>query len=172
MHPTHFENLKVAFENQLYDLDNIDQVINIVGRSDQIELAAMSRQFRISFTLTDAKSVKSEVELSASLKELANELLGLDGGFGCDLFVHFYKEIAHIDRQCEQINNVLQEIWEPSLPIEQVLRFTYDIKKAEKQSYLNQTTIRFNRKLNERHMNDIPQLLAYVMKSLRELDQI
>ena len=32
--PTVFENLKVAFENLLYDMDNIERKINITNRTD------------------------------------------------------------------------------------------------------------------------------------------
>ncbi|MBE1554672.1 hypothetical protein [Sporosarcina limicola] len=48
--PTIFENLKVAFENQVYDLDNLDQKITITNRIDRMD-------FAIQFTLVDQPDV-------------------------------------------------------------------------------------------------------------------
>ncbi|MEI0739291.1 hypothetical protein VQ056_26320 [Paenibacillus sp. JTLBN-2024] len=55
--PTIFENLKVALENQLYDLDNIDGLIRIIGRDDRLEMSVMSREFAIRFELAGRPEV-------------------------------------------------------------------------------------------------------------------
>ncbi|MHA7962595.1 hypothetical protein ACX93W_00520 [Paenibacillus sp. CAU 1782] len=34
-HPTVFENIKVALENELYDMDNLDGLVTVSGRSDR-----------------------------------------------------------------------------------------------------------------------------------------
>ncbi|GAE31063.1 hypothetical protein [Halalkalibacter hemicellulosilyticus] len=169
MHPTHYENLKVAFENQLYDLDNIDQVIDIVDRSDRVDLATMDRMCRIQFRLHDVPSIKAEVCLRASLLDSATELLELEGETGCSFIVRLYMELSDVDTQCVQIEQILQDIWQSRLPIEQRIQFTF---QREERTYLNQITVRFDRKLNERHMSDIPELLSYLMKSLRALSRI
>ena len=49
--PTVYDNLKVAFENYLYDLDNLDESIHITHRKDQLEMASMSREFILQFSL-------------------------------------------------------------------------------------------------------------------------
>ena len=41
--PTVFDNLKVAVENEFYDLDNLDRIIDITNRRDLLDMAVMSR---------------------------------------------------------------------------------------------------------------------------------
>jgi len=73
--PTIFENLKVAFENHIYDLDNIDRIITIMNRVDRIDLSVLAREFSIQFALVDQPEVTAEIVLEASLQDLAGEIL-------------------------------------------------------------------------------------------------
>ncbi|KHF34038.1 hypothetical protein CM49_03708 [Paenibacillus sp. P1XP2] len=76
--PTIFENLKVALENQLYDLDNIDGLIRIIGRDDRLEMSVMSREFAIRFELAGRPEVFAEIRLEASLADLSAEILEIE----------------------------------------------------------------------------------------------
>lgn len=73
--PTIYDNLKVAFENYLYDLDNLDESIHITHRRDQLELASMSREFTLRFCLRNHTAVTAEVVLRSSLQAIAAEIL-------------------------------------------------------------------------------------------------
>ena len=69
--PTIFENLKVAFENHVYDLDNIERKIDIKNRVDQMDLSIIARTFKIEFTLADQQDITAEIILDASLRRFS-----------------------------------------------------------------------------------------------------
>ncbi|WP_257351640.1 hypothetical protein [Pseudalkalibacillus decolorationis] len=168
--PTIFENLKVAFENQIYDLDNLTGEIKITNRVDRLELAVLSREFVLQFVLADQKEVTAEIVLEASLKDLAAEILEVSGETpGCDLFVRFHKQVVDVPSQCNEIKDVLEDIWEQDLPPTQTLSFVYG---QEQNTYTDTIEITFNRKINEDQMEDIPDLIEHVIESLVELNRI
>ena len=43
--PTIYDNLKVAFENHVYDLDNLDHKINITNRVDRMDFSILKKDF-------------------------------------------------------------------------------------------------------------------------------
>lgn len=53
--PTVFDNLKVAMENAVYDLDNLDSRIDITQRIDRLEMSVMSREFGVQFRLRNSR---------------------------------------------------------------------------------------------------------------------
>ncbi|PQP87056.1 hypothetical protein CPT76_26000, partial [Paenibacillus sp. AR247] len=73
--PSIFDNLKVAVENLVYDLDNLDGVVRVTGRDDRMEMSVMSREFAIRFVRSGNEAVTAEIGLAASLADLAAELL-------------------------------------------------------------------------------------------------
>lgn len=74
--PTVFDNLKVAMENTVYDLDNLDSRIDITQRIDRLEMSVMSREFAVQFRLREHPSVTAEIQLKADLNNLVR------GNFG------------------------------------------------------------------------------------------
>jgi hypothetical protein len=168
--PTIFENLKVAFENHIYDLDNIDEKIMIINRVDRMDLAILARDFSIQFKLVDQTDVTAEVVLQASVKELAGEILEVPGeNLGCILSVRFTKTIQNVATQCPQIEQVLNAIWETDIQLTQTLSFVYGQQAS---SYLDTIDMTFKSKINEEHMGDIADLLDHVLESLDELERI
>ncbi|WP_338554347.1 hypothetical protein [Paenibacillus sp. KS-LC4] len=165
--PTVFDNLKVAFENQLYDLDTLDETIQITGRKDTMEMSVMGRAFSLSFHLTGQEAVTAELRLKASLKELAAELLELTGEApGCELSLLFHMKMTNFEQQCPQIEAVFQRIWpENPIPV-QTLSFIYTEGQTVHQ---NEIKLTFKRKINEEQMEDIPSLLEHVLLTLRAL---
>lgn len=92
--PTVYDNLKVAFENTLYDLDNLDGTIQMVNRLDRMEMSVMSREFVIQFVLAEYTDITAEISLEASLQDLAAEILEVPGEEpGCTLRLRFYMPI-------------------------------------------------------------------------------
>ncbi|WP_373228581.1 hypothetical protein [Cohnella sp.] len=168
--PTVFENIKVAFENQIYDLDNLAGRIRITNRIDRIEMSIMSREFALQFKLVDQNNVTAEIRLAASLKELAAEILEIPGETpGCSLILRLYLQIEDISKQCERVNEILQSIWNPEETPTQTLSFVYGQDRAV---YSNTVEIRFNRKITEDQMGDIPDLIEHVLRTLVELGTI
>ncbi|MBE9917646.1 hypothetical protein G8C92_26885 [Paenibacillus donghaensis] len=164
--PTIFDNLKVAFENQLYDLDNLDGLIRITGRTDRLEMSVMSREFAIRFELAAAPGIFAEIRLEASLADLAAEILELKGESpGCALRIGFGMTGVRAETDCEKIGQILQEIW-PGIPLVQTLSRVYG---QASDVYDNAAELRFGRKINEEQMQDISELITHALRTLEEL---
>jgi hypothetical protein len=168
--PTVFDNLKVAFENQLYDLDNISGQIHITHRTDRLEMSVMSREFSLQFKLTDRQKISVEIRLEASLKDLAAEILELSGETpACALRLFFYMPIENVSTQCKQTEDILHDIWQPELAPIQTLSFVYG---QEPVIYMNSIELSFHRKINEEQMGDIPMIIDHALRTLTELHKM
>lgn len=167
--PTVFENLKVAFENQLYDLDTLDRKLDIINRIDRLELAVMSREFALQFTLAGRTNVSAEIQLTASLKDLAAEILELEGETpACTLRLRFYMQVNNIAGQCKQVEQIVNRIWEPDTAPTQTISYIYG---EEESIYSNRIELGFNRKISEEQMEDIPELITHVLQTLEKLGE-
>ena len=172
--PTIFENLKVAFENRLYDLDNIEGSVTVTGRRDLLDLAVMSRELTLQFVLaggdTGKGTAEAELVLGAPLSELAAEILETPGAVpGCGLLIRFRLWVSDPDRDCAEIGQIVHDVWEPQLPPVQTLSYTYGEERAR---WLDTVEVRFNRMVNEEQMEDIPELLGYAVHTLERLAAI
>ncbi len=168
--PTIFENVKVTFENHVYDLDNIDQKITITNRMDRLDLAVLARDFAIQFKVVGLQNITAEISLTASLKELAGELLAIpEEDPGCVLCLCFMKQIHNAKSQCKQIEQALNVIWEDGIELTQTLSFEFG---QDPSNYLNNIELKFKEKINEAHMEDIPNFLYHVLKTVEVLDRI
>ncbi|KIL37277.1 hypothetical protein SD71_00770 [Cohnella kolymensis] len=168
--PTVFENLKVAFENQLYDLDNLSGRIKIINRTDQLVMSNMSREFTLQFELADQSKVTGEIHLQASLEDLAVEILEIPGETpGCTLTLRFYLQVEDAQEQCPQVEEVLQAIWKQEHRPTQIISFVYGEEPAV---YTDIVEMKFHRKVNEDQMGDIPDLIQHVLKTITELGSI
>ncbi|WP_424766824.1 hypothetical protein [Paenibacillus sp. sgz302251] len=168
--PTVFENLKVAFENQLYDLDNLDRRIDITNRRDRLELAVMSREFALQFALADRSGVTAEIQLRASLKDLAAEILELKGETpACTLRLRFYMKINDVQLSCEQAEQILQRVWQPDTAPTQTISYVHGMSPPV---YSNTIELSFNRKITEEQMEDLPELIEHMLLSLEQLQEI
>ncbi|MBW4084067.1 hypothetical protein [Paenibacillus sp. S150] len=169
-HPTVFDNIKTAFENQIYDYDNLDGILVVTDRADLLNLALMSREFSLSFKLTGGRNVTSEVVLLSSVKELSDEILETpDSNPGCSLLLRFYMEIDDVNVQCPAIENVLSTIWGPDFQPVQSLSCLFG---QEDDTCNNCIELQFNRQIAEEQMEDIPNLLNFILQSAGELEDI
>ncbi|MFC5649243.1 hypothetical protein ACFPYJ_08895 [Paenibacillus solisilvae] len=165
--PTVFDNLKVAIENQIYDLDNLTGQILVTNRIDRMELSVMSRFFALQFTLTERKEVTAEIRLEASLKDLAAEILEQSSEPpACTLSLRFHKQIDDVAKQCKEIEEIIQKIWQPEVSLKQTLSFSYGQNPVV---YENTIEVGFNRKISEEQMGDIPELIDHMLLTLNEL---
>ncbi|GIN71870.1 hypothetical protein J14TS2_23450 [Bacillus sp. J14TS2] len=168
--PTVFENLKVSFENHLYDLDNIDQKILIQNRKDQMDFATLSRCLSLEFILADQPEVIAELRLESLLEDLAGEILEMpEAQPGCTLLLRFTKPVSEPREQCRQIEEALYSIWEDEIELTQTISFVYG---QDSQFFTNRIAVRFKPKLTEEHMGDIKNFLTYVLESLEQLQRI
>ncbi|RAW14999.1 hypothetical protein DC345_13170 [Paenibacillus taichungensis] len=167
--PTIYDNLKVGFENYLYDLDNLDELISITDRKDQLELARMSRELVLQFCLRDCPDVTGEVVLNTSLADLASEIMETQGGLpGCRLRLRFRMVIQEPEIQCPAINSILQESW-PEQRMKQHIHYVFEDQPA---TYAVTAEVHFDRSVNEDQMGDIPDLCDHMVNVLTKLLQL
>ena len=168
--PTIFENLKVAFENHVYDLDNLDRKIDIMNRRDRMDFAVLNRDFAIQFALADQPDVTAEIRLAASVKELAEEILEVASEqIGCALSVRFIKTVHNVAKECPQIEQVLNTIWETEVQLTQTLSFVHG---QQQPGYQNMIDMQFKSKISEEHMGELADFLNHVLQSLEVLNTI
>lgn len=168
--PTVFENLKVAFENHVYDLDNIERKINIINRTDRMDFSIIKRDFSIEFVLSDKPAVSAEIIIEASLEELASEIMEIPGKDpGCKLQLKFQKDIMDVSAECKSIELALKQIWEGDITITQHVSFEYGHLE---QNYVNTISLSFQQKINEDNISEIEDFLASVIESLELLHHI
>ncbi|MCF6411363.1 hypothetical protein [Pseudalkalibacillus salsuginis] len=167
--PTIFDNLKVAFENYVYDLDNINGEVSVSNRKDKMEMASMSRAFSLQFTLAGQQDVTAEIFLAASLDDLAAEIMETSGeNPGCTLLVRFYMEVNDVQTDCGLIEQLMQSIWDQR-PLTQTISFVYS---PDQNKFMNKIEVGFNRKINEGHIQDIPALIDHVLETLAQLNEM
>ncbi|MDQ6421813.1 hypothetical protein RB620_20505 [Paenibacillus sp. LHD-117] len=168
--PTVFENLKVALENGLYDLDNLDRAIDIVGRRDLLDMAVFSRELSLSFRLAGGGSATAELLLRATLKELAAEILEQPGAAPtCRLRLRFHLESDGADDTCETVGRCLLSIWQPAEPPVQTLSRDYGVGGNR---WRHTAELDFGRGIGEEQMEDLPELLEHMLLTLSELDRL
>ncbi|MCW1929427.1 hypothetical protein [Bhargavaea beijingensis] len=168
--PTIFENLKVAFENHFYNLDNLDGRILITGRSDLMDLADLSRTLVVRFVRTDRTEVPVEVELCASARDLAGEILEVEEAEpGVTLRVRFDKPVTDPAKQCERIGAMLADLWERDIRLTQTLSFDYP--QGDK-GWTNRVEAEFNTRLDEEHMGSIREFAESVMIAAEKMAAI
>ncbi|MFC7681195.1 hypothetical protein [Paenibacillus sp. GCM10028914] len=168
--PTIFENLKVAVENIVYDLDNLDERIIVTGRSDLMDMAVMSRAFSLNFDLVPQTGTSAEIRIEAFLKDLAAEILEMPGEQpGCALSLRFYTKVTKVPEQCRRISNLIQVIWEPQVAPVQTLSHVYS---EEPIIYNNTIELKFPHKINEDNMSDLPNLVDHMIRTLEEIARI
>lgn len=161
--PTVFDNLKVVFEGEIYDLD-FAKKISVTNRVDVVDLANMSRKFAMEFQIHDTTHPYPycEVRLKTSIADLAAELIEADEKkAGCEIDILFVVRITDVEKDCFLIESFLNQLWDGRPLIEQTISFTYGVD-----GLINTIRLRFNRKINEDQIDDVPTLLTYSMESL------
>lgn len=168
--PTVFENVKVALENALYDLDNIDRAIDVVGRRDILDMAVLSRELSLSCRLPGNEGVTAELLLRASLQELAVELLDQPGASPtCRLTLRFHLTSDGTSVFCERVERCLLGIWQTKMPPLQTMSRLYG---ESEERYRHMAELDFGRGIGEEQIEDLPELVEHLMLSMSELERL
>ncbi|WCN37389.1 hypothetical protein [Aneurinibacillus uraniidurans] len=169
--PTIYENMKVALEGAVYDLDLAGAIL-VTARKDRVDLATMSREYQIEFQDRETKGSENpaaRMTLLASASDLAGEILELVPieRLGCLLRVSF---ALYVDSpaKCEDIRNVLVGVWGNRPEIRQSLSFVYDPAEGPIR-YENTVTLDFGRKINEDNVEDLVSIVDHTVLSLQRL---
>lgn len=171
--PTAFENMKVVIEGELYDRDLTGE-IRIQDRNDLFNSAKLSRKYDITFSdqINDAQEMSCTLILEASLVNLAAELLPIahsEKNAGCQVTVKY--TVLHQEEKeiYPKIQIALEEIWGSGRTISQFV--TTD--PFSKQPFIkNEIQISFNRLVYEDQMDDLTEMVNYMLLGIKKLREI
>jgi hypothetical protein len=169
--PTIYENMKIVIEGAIYDLDLAGSIL-VTSRSNNVELATMSRSYNIQFKLLGLGDILAEVCLAASTEDLAAEILEKSSLStpGCTMQISFLMHVADVDEDCTAVQHLLFDIWGHSCSLSQKLSFVFG--KSQQTSYKNEILLDFGRKFSENVIDDIPSILEHVILSMERLNDI
>jgi len=171
--PTAFDNIKVVVEGAIYDKD-LDGELEVINREDLVDLATLSRTFKLAFLLTQSikRSLYAEIKIQAGLKNLAAEILEMDDSStnaGCVVSVAFHLAHANDDGLFLNIQKVLEEIWGGQRKIVQAVKIN-PLKKSD--IIDNEATVFFNRLIVEDQIGDLTDMIDYIVLSLKQLETV
>ncbi|MBU5355557.1 hypothetical protein ACN9MH_22155 [Paenibacillus silvae] len=168
--PTIYDNLKVAIENYIYDLDNLDERIHVTHRRDQLDMASMSRVFTLQFCLRENAGITAELVLKSALEDTAAEILETPGSQpGCGLELRFeLVTTKQPDFLCHDIQAILQENWPTQRTVQQI-HYMFGETPI---TFTIASSVHFDRKVNEEQMQDIPDLCDHMLHALHSLGKM
>lgn len=169
--PTAFENMKVVIEGALYDCD-LEGEITIVDRNDIMNMAKLSRSYDVTFSLSNDEAVKCEFSMEAALENLAAELLPASLSerlAGTAIFITF--GMTHLNNRLlhEEIDNELKTIWGNGRNIKHIMKVDpfQDADMIRKEIVID-----FNRLIFEDQMDDVVEMVDYMIRSLEKINKI
>lgn len=168
--PTIYENLKVVIEGEIYDRD-LNGEIAIIDRQDCVNLATMSRFYKISFQLLGSDpDFKATIQLNAEADDLFGEILEHVQHPGCFLVLYIHGPIIMMEKTIPILHETLTSLWgkRPTITHE----ITYDWNFTQKNQYQLKTTLHFDRKINESHISDFPEIITLLQQSLEIAEKI
>jgi hypothetical protein len=167
--PTVYENLKVVLEGAVYDLD-LAGSLKVTAREDLIDLASLSRKYRMAFQLADAgiESAVAEMELSAGLKDLAAEILEQPGADpGCSIVVRFTGIIRQDEDEaqvCGLSEAALHQVWGSRFQVSQTISHEFGSNNR-----IHLINLQFGRSFTEEIAEDIPRMVDHTVLTLEKL---
>ncbi len=179
-HPIVYDNIRVVLEGAVYDRD-LDGEILVTSRADVVDLATFHRKFQIEFGLSDEidpnKSITAQIQLKTLLADIASEQLeqALTDHIGCTICIHFHLEIEDVEKDTEQINQILNEIWGHRPHITQEISVRFDEHRLVQwppSTLKNRITLDFHRKIDEGNIEDMHDLVEHCVQSVVRLHQL
>lgn len=173
--PTAFDNMKVVLEGAVYDRDILGDIL-VVNRDDLVNLATLSRHFTIEFELKEPrfeKKFSGGISLYASLQNLSSELLAshIDETFSgstVDIFIACSEKLA--DEQVDKVFNGLEDIWGKQRTI--TWKTILEKTNTNQQFFSSRVTISFGRLVKEDQMDDLVDMIEYLIQSLKLAEAI
>ncbi|OZM57437.1 hypothetical protein CIB95_08255 [Lottiidibacillus patelloidae] len=164
--PTVFENLKVVLEGDVYDRD-LFQEIKVINRKDIMDMASMSRTFKMSFCTYERPANIVTIKLYSGIHEFVDEKIHSKEDVGCDIFITFRWPIKY-EKTCEEIEKKLKEVWlnEPKM------RRTISYNLDHKEQMTLEITLDFKRKITEEQIDDLSPMVDSCVRSLNNLQLI
>jgi len=169
--PTAFDNMKVVLEGALYDLDILGDIV-ITDRNDFINTAKMARRFEICFKRSENSGnfVTAKIVMDSMFVNLGAELLPstLPANLaGCRISLEFtLKQVEKIE-DFQKIETVLLDIWGPLRKISQSIHYN---PLSTNKKITNVITIEFERLISEEQMDDLVEMIDFMITTLERLE--
>jgi hypothetical protein len=165
--PTIYDNLKVVFEGGLYDLDEAGRIL-VIGREDLVDLASMSRTFRMQVRKRNGRC-KASLELFSGLLDFAGEFQYIrlaDESPGCHLRLSFELPFE-CGRHSDNMQQHLESVWGE---VAQIFHEETRVLLPEEGGGHYKIRLEFLDKIDESHIDDVEPLLEHFVATLDELE--
>lgn len=169
--PTAYENFKIIIEGSLYDADFTGD-IKVINRSELVDLAILSRTFEMQFALPESSGLIGGIQIRASLKNLADEILfHNDNLAAADIQVYFQYEEKDESKEehANALAKALQHIWGNEREI--LTSITKHYRNQAFEHLLNKLTVSFKRPVREEQADDLYELVDFAIQSLKKLNE-
>lgn len=168
--PTAFENIKVVIEGEIYDKDLSGEIV-VIDRNDWMNTAKLSRKYEISFSLPAVgfSGLFATMTLEAGIENLSAELLYKETAqhlAGCTVNIEFSMLHRNDTNVFIEIQKVLEDIWGMERAINQIAHIP---PLANSPEIKNTSTVAFNRLVYEDQIDDLAEMINYMIASLEKL---
>lgn len=166
--PTIYDNLKVVFEGGLYDLDEEGRAV-VSGREDLVDLASMSRTFRMQVRKREG-CCSACLELSSGLLDFAGELRHIrlaDELPGCRLRLSFDLPYEY-GNHCPSIQGHLESVWGE---VAEIVHEQTRILLPDGGTGKYRVLLEFRDKIDEHNIEDVEPLLEHFVATLDVLEK-
>ncbi|WP_163100927.1 hypothetical protein [Peribacillus alkalitolerans] len=176
--PTAFDNMKTVLEGAVYDQD-LEGAILVTNRNDLLDLAQLSRCFKIDLQLRPIKqgtesTITASLVLRSSLENFAAELLSSENpsiwkNAGANLKIQFAipMQLPSLD-SIQKLTSLLKKQWGENREI--IIKEEKTFENAVYRDSLIYSTVQFARLVTEDQLEDLFELVNHVIKSLEELE--
>jgi uncharacterized Zn finger protein len=169
--PTAFDNWKVVVEGAMYDLDR-EGIVLVAGREDLVDLAGMSRSFRISVRLPEEDG-RAELRMYSDMTDFVgerHEIRLTEEPPGIRVEVRLILPGERV-RDVTALHEKLEPIWEADAEVHHTVRVTVDPHNPQALAAPGDSEyvirIPFRDKWGEDRISDIGVLQERLLESLR-----
>jgi len=169
--PTAYENFKIIIEGSLYDADFTGD-IKIINRSELVDLAVLSRSFEMQFKLPDYAGLIGGIQIRASLKNLADEILFHNDSLAAahiDVYFQYDEKDESKEEMVHSLASVLRHIWGSEREI--LTSVTKHYHNNAYSHHVNKIVVSFNRLVTEEQADDLYELVEFAIRSLIKLSE-
>ncbi|MGN1387037.1 MAG: hypothetical protein ACI4XS_10565 [Bacillus sp. (in: firmicutes)] len=169
--PTAYENFKIIIEGSLYDADFTGD-IKIINRSELVDLAVLSRKFEMQFELPDSSELIGGIQIRASLKNLADEILFHNDNLAAahiDVYFQYKEKDESKEATAHSLAEALQHIWGSEREI--LTSITKHYRQHVFDHFVSKLTVSFNRPVREEQADDLYELVEFAVQSLKKLNE-
>ncbi|KKB37705.1 hypothetical protein [Bacillus thermotolerans] len=155
--PTAFDNIKFIMQAEVYDRE-LEGLLRVQDRKDQIDLAKLSREASITFSLKARPRLSVMLSISSSLEKLAGELLDIPEATPGVMLEITYSggETVLTTRRMDQ----LEEQWGEGRRYERL-----KIESNQRET-IYKHHIHFNRLITEDMIEEFGALVDFIMETL------